>query len=143
MTSLESQHQKIFFVKGNLKNKGSVQNFLPYSDVAYNSWQIQLSTLSYVNKDNALNKIVLVSTNLVKDFTVDKFMQKEIWNPPIAHVKFQAKKNESVTVYVNQNFLNITSYSSIVAFDFVDAMTQEPVTGDVEVFLTIVFRKLA
>ena len=136
MTSLDTQNQKVFFLQGSLKSSGLVEANLPYEDLAFNKWQVAIGSLSIDNKEaNSVNKLVLLSTNLVKDYRVDKFSEKQIWNPPIIHLKLMVAANSSSSFSLSQTFFNITNYTSPIIFYFTDATTNQPLLKNINVYL--------
>ncbi len=142
MTSLDTQNYKVFYVQGSLKDKGYIEADIPYDDLAFNSWQVSLSYLSVYNKEaSTVNKLLLISTNFVKDYKTDKFSEKEIWNPPIVHVNLSLAGSTSNCFPVNQNFFNITNYSPKIIFFFKDAVADKSFVYNVNVFLTVLFKK--
>jgi len=144
MTSLDTQNQKVFFLQGSLKSSGMVEANLPYEDLAFNKWQVAIGSLSIDNKEaNSVNKLVLLSTNLVKDYRVDKFSEKQIWNPPIIHLKLMVAANSSSSFSLSQTFFNITNYTSPIIFYFTDATTNQPLLKNINVYLTILFKKIS
>jgi hypothetical protein len=143
MTSLDTQNQKVFFLHGNLKSSGLVEANLPYEDLAFNQWQVALGSLSVNNiEPKGVNKLVLISTNLVKDYQIDKFSEKQIWNPPLVHFKLSVQANSSNVFSLNQTFFNITNYTSPIVFYFTDPTVNKPILNNINVYLTILFKKM-
>jgi hypothetical protein len=143
MTTLDTQNQKVFFLHGSLKSSGLVEAHLPYDDLAFNNWQVALGSLSVDNKEaNSVNKLVLLSTNLVKDYRTDKFSEKQIWNPPLIHFKLTVAANSSSSFSLNQTFFNITNYTSPIIFYFTEATSNQPLLKNINIYLTILFKKV-
>lgn len=98
-------------VKGLIKttNKLSVNLCIPSFNAG--AWMIAVSTVSFQAKENNLNGICNISTNLIKGQRFSLSNRVEIYNPTIATVLLKASLHENSVIYLGQNWFTVNELS--------------------------------
>lgn len=134
--------QKVLYLKGNLQ-QGFLQTILPYEETSINTWQISVSGISIVNKGaEPVNKVILLSTNIVKGIKGNLFSGKTVVCPPLWHLKCNVRPNNSEVLTVPQIYYNINNYSSDLIIYFSDMTTDKAFLSDSDVSITVIFKKI-
>lgn len=142
MTFYSERH--IFFMSGNLKNgQGTLKSFFPdnYNDpeVPNCKWQVNISYVSFVaNNRAALNNLVFMSTNLIRDYKVNNAGQSEIWNPYVIHLRMTGSSH---SFSIGPNWLPLSSFSRNVELFFTDASDNKPFLKDIDVKVTMIVER--
>lgn len=135
-------YQKVFYIRGNLKKSGSVEAVLPYDELSYDSWQIGFSYLSVYNKDTVkVNKLILISTNFVKDYQINNLSERHPLNPPLVHLVCSVTSNSFASFPINHTLYNINTFAPSLIVYFYDPLTSKPVTDNLDIFLTVILKK--
>lgn len=136
------ERQKVWFVEGNIKTgKGIIKGLLPFVDIASSSdssWQFGITGLSFVSKTN-ISQSVYLSSNLLQDIILTPSSQRQIWNPYVIHLRLSGLSNSYTLPLI---WYTITNHYQNVEFYVTNLLDKKPFDANLEVSLTVVFRKI-
>jgi len=99
--------------------------------------------MSLINSGaEGIDKVILVSTNIVKGIRGNLFSGKTVICPPLWQLKFKVGANGSEVVSLPQVYYNINNYSSDLTFFFSDLTTDQLFVSNLVVSITIILRKI-
>jgi len=131
------------FLMGNLREKNGVLDIkLPYDEMRYNLWQFAIIDYSFECKVNQTNVLGKISTNFVTDTCFTENSEIVSYQPVICQILLKGNALSKQCIHLTPNWFYINSFNQKLQLFFKNIHTNELLSTDCNVYVSIIIQRI-